>query len=508
MAKSTLLPTHNLLLLSSQLYGLLLFAYPPHFRGEYGPHMAQMFRDCCRDVYRQRQLMGIAWLWITTLADLMATAAHEWFAKGPGPVHYIQKIGIGIAAGMAGGVAAGLGARLTMRGVALVSGLQPNFTMEGTITIAVIGLVMGTPFGVAFIALRQLLPGAGVWKGLVYGLLLFLVFMAPPLLFYREGEFLLAPPLVSLALFAPLGFVYGGTVAFTIQRLERNLLPASVHSQKSPDTPRLLSVISQIINLILFAFVLELAVLGTTSILNHMPRIPLAIVRTVVHDSGVPFALLRDVNIWLITITALGYFGLASLIFWSRSRRPMARFTGLALFLFGGALFNTGAVYYIKLAEPALLRPYFNLAQVVGVTALLALLHLFPNGRIATGWTRPLALAWLAFAALCLSMPLPEPFTFTSIITFFGSGLLAQLQRYHTADSDERRQLRWPLIGFTVALVSFSLVALAVLIVPDLKLPKVEGLAVAATFGFYMLPWLFIPITIGWAMRRHRLWAA
>ncbi len=67
-------------------------------------------------------------------------------------------------------------------------------------------------------------------------------------------------------------------------------------------------------------------------------------------------------------------------------------------------------------------------------------------------------------------------------------------------------EMRWPLSGFTVAILGFSLVALAVLIAPDLRLSRVDGLGGLAAFGLYMLPWLFIPTTVAYAMRRHRLW--
>ena len=77
MAKSTLLPSHRLLLLSSRLYSLLLYVYPPHFRGEYGSHMAQVFRDCCRDAYQQSKTFGLLCLWVSALADLIVTALDE-----------------------------------------------------------------------------------------------------------------------------------------------------------------------------------------------------------------------------------------------------------------------------------------------------------------------------------------------------------------------------------------------------------------------------------------------
>ena len=183
----------RVLSVSIQAYRLLLIVYPPQFRGEYGPSMAQVFRDACRDAYRQRQTAGLAWLWLATLADLIVTAAEERLAGPGGPSHMAHQIGVGIAAGMAGGAAAGLAARVAMRGVALAGGLPLSFTVEGTLNLAIVGLVFGIPFGIAFVALRRFIPGSGPWQGLGYGALLFAIFLAPPFLFYREGEASLLP---------------------------------------------------------------------------------------------------------------------------------------------------------------------------------------------------------------------------------------------------------------------------------------------------------------------------
>lgn len=106
---------HPFLDLSTQFYCALLILYPRPFRDEYGPHMAQVFRDCCRDAYRQSEMIGLLWLWISTLGDLMITALEERLANHGGPANAIHKIGIGLAAGLAGGAVAGLGARLAMR---------------------------------------------------------------------------------------------------------------------------------------------------------------------------------------------------------------------------------------------------------------------------------------------------------------------------------------------------------------------------------------------------------
>lgn len=59
------------LALSQRVYGALLRAYPRGFRQSYGPVMAQLFRDCCRDAYERRQ---------HTLGDLLSSAGKERIA--------------------------------------------------------------------------------------------------------------------------------------------------------------------------------------------------------------------------------------------------------------------------------------------------------------------------------------------------------------------------------------------------------------------------------------------
>jgi len=498
-----------LISLSLQFYRFLLNLYPRSFREEYEREMVIVFHDSLRAVQRTGNALEIIRYWLTTLIDLGATAFHEWFFNNPGPIPNSRKLGIGLLAGLAGGLVAGLAARLSMRAVALAIGLPPNFSLEGTFAIALIGAILGAPFGLVYLVIRNALPGTGIWKGLTFGLLLFVTLMVPPLLFYREGELLLASPLIGISLFAPVAFIYGGFTALTAQRLEK-ILARNQTLAPTPQTHPTLAwsaVLSQVFYLVLFAAALELAILGTLSILNHLPRIPPLFVQ-IAWQIGLPFTTMRDVNLWLVNLTTLGYFGLASFIFWHRAPLPLPRLTGLALFLFGGALFNTGAAYYQPLIEPEILRPIFNIGQVLGVTALLALLYFFPNGRPASAWALPLSLAWLAFALAWSLLPLSESLILSVISAFFATGLLAQLQRYHLAPLPQRLQLRAPLLGFAIAILGFSCIALAILIAPDLKLPQVDGLAVTATFGLYMLPWLFIPLSISWAVRKHKLWAA
>jgi hypothetical protein len=62
---------------SVRMYQLLLHAYPAKFRQDYGPHMAQVFQDCCLRMVRQGGANGMARLWVVTLLDLAQSVISE-----------------------------------------------------------------------------------------------------------------------------------------------------------------------------------------------------------------------------------------------------------------------------------------------------------------------------------------------------------------------------------------------------------------------------------------------
>ena len=72
----------GLVTFSAGTYRLLLTFYPTRFRREYGPHMAQVFRDCCLKTYRQSGLPGMFALWVRTLCDWFKTVIEEQMNRG------------------------------------------------------------------------------------------------------------------------------------------------------------------------------------------------------------------------------------------------------------------------------------------------------------------------------------------------------------------------------------------------------------------------------------------
>src|ERR1022692_2404373 len=77
MSKKT---NNRALAVSQKVYGWLLRAYPPTHREEYGPSMAQLFRDLCRDAWCESRGWGMAKLWLRVLPDLLKTSIVERLA--------------------------------------------------------------------------------------------------------------------------------------------------------------------------------------------------------------------------------------------------------------------------------------------------------------------------------------------------------------------------------------------------------------------------------------------
>jgi hypothetical protein len=66
-----------LVVLSNIAYRLLLLTYPARFRREYGPHMAQAFRDCCLRALHQTGPPGVLRLWSLTLVDWLKSVIEQ-----------------------------------------------------------------------------------------------------------------------------------------------------------------------------------------------------------------------------------------------------------------------------------------------------------------------------------------------------------------------------------------------------------------------------------------------
>ena len=113
-------------------------------------------------------------------------------------------------------MATGIGARVAMRIVADAIGKFGEFTIEGTLSIILLGIMLGSALGVLYVPVEPLLPGGPLVRGLVFGVALLVMLGLPMLLQPATGELALAPEL-GKRLFGAL-FVVEGVSKFVRER--------------------------------------------------------------------------------------------------------------------------------------------------------------------------------------------------------------------------------------------------------------------------------------------------
>jgi hypothetical protein len=127
---------------------------------------------------------------------------------------------IAVPAGLLAGAATGVVARIMMRAFALADGMEPSFSIAGTIgVIAIFAVVLGAPLALGYFFLWRQLNLPESIRGLAYGGVLFIVLIAIPFMVIPSGEAVLRTRLVAIASFLPVPLTYGLAVARAVERL-------------------------------------------------------------------------------------------------------------------------------------------------------------------------------------------------------------------------------------------------------------------------------------------------
>jgi len=134
-----------------------------------------------------------------------------------------------VSGAIAGVISGGVGSRVVMRIIALANpdadGVQTDseatvgqITLDGTMTLLILGTIAGVMGGVVYLGVRRWLPVPTVWKGPAYGVLTLLT--VGQLLFDRANpDFqIFEPVLIVLALFSLLFLVNGLLVSGLLGR--------------------------------------------------------------------------------------------------------------------------------------------------------------------------------------------------------------------------------------------------------------------------------------------------
>lgn len=233
------------------------------------------------------------------------------------------------------------------------------------------------------------------------------------------------------------------------------------------------------------------------------------------HELGVAPGIYAIYAIALRVGLAAVFGAVAALIAWRRSHERMAFFSAFTLATFGGATFPD-TLTVLTAVSPLWQWPVLAL-EFLGSAAIIPYFYVFPDGRFVPRWSRWLAVAWLLLQApLYLpGSPGKDPasvwfWPFQAAI-FVGilSAALTQLYRYrHVSSPLQRQQTKVVVFGVTAAFggflgVTVGVAALAQALANAAVVGLVVGLVrMTAEDGLILL----IPLSIGAAILRYRLW--
>jgi signal transduction histidine kinase len=204
---------------------------------------------------------------------------------------------------------------------------------------------------------------------------------------------------------------------------------------------------------------------------------------------------------------------LATLIFWRRADERMARYAALALLLWGATFPSVSPGLWDSMPALGLL---LVVCMIVAGFCFNLFLLTFPNGHFAPRWIGLLFPAFALYGSLDTLLWIPAvavtPLSTTMqslhaafLFIVYGTIIGSHIYRYrHVSTLVERQQTKWVVFGIVVGMVWGLLTAFYLFFVePTLlhgALSKVLGI------GLIYLGFLFIPLSIGVAIMRARLW--
>lgn len=216
------------------------------------------------------------------------------------------------------------------------------------------------------------------------------------------------------------------------------------------------------------------------------------------------------VSILLLSLVSMMVsFGVAALIFWRKSNDWMAMFVSLFLVVIGVNFSIQAQALQVTNAQGVW---YWSQTVVIGLgwVSLNLLMYLFPDGWFIPRWTRLLAIFVVASNIFLdvspISISTLPPWMLSVIFLINGgSGVVAQIYRYvRISGPVQRQQTKWVVYGLAAtALVIFGRY-LPLLIFPSLSTSS--SLYFLIFTYAYPIGLLLIPLALGIAILRYRLW--
>ena len=207
----------------------------------------------------------------------------------------------------------------------------------------------------------------------------------------------------------------------------------------------------------------------------------------------------------LSIVFQLVYTAVGALIFWRRSDDRMALFASFSLVMlpFGFANLTLQTL-------PPVLVWLIPILVFLANTCITLTAYIFPSGQFVPHWMRWMSVAvigyWAAESFFPFSAFSTSRLAFLLLLGLIASMLLVQVYRYRRVSTPlQRQQTKWVVYGTSIAVVGDNGTRLLYLFV---MIPVFHSitLAVSIAYALIYLSLLPLPLTIGLAMLRARLW--
>jgi hypothetical protein len=220
----------------------------------------------------------------------------------------------------------------------------------------------------------------------------------------------------------------------------------------------------------------------------------------------------------LMALSFVCYFAIGVFIFVVRPKDRMAWFASVLLIAYGGEIAYPLAVEFLGgfANSPLLFRMSYLMNNLFSWGILGAFLALFPDGRFVPGWSRFIALFGFLFSFGFGFFPsqfsAPEGLLFAVVIggglLLFVGSLYAQVWRYRRHSSQlERQQTKWLIYALAlIVMLVFLASTMIYLLLPPEQVSRATSVAADLLYFLANLTFVLLPLSIGIAIVRYRLW--
>jgi len=207
----------------------------------------------------------------------------------------------------------------------------------------------------------------------------------------------------------------------------------------------------------------------------------------------------------LASVTAaLMCLTLAVVLFWRRSDDWMVVFVSSYLLLYGTIM--AGPLEWAEGFYPAWPALAVDLVQPLFLTTpTVALVVLFPDGRLVPRWTRWLFVSSIALVAAILFLPLAYWGVFMVVILL--GAIYAQVYRYRRVSTPTaRQQTKWVLFGFLLWWLLIMMLGIPYAIESNLPPGSPLPWWTLVSSACYWLTLAIVPLSLSIAVLRYRLY--